>query len=250
MFFKEFKISSVKGLLGKSYLQKAREIKTLIQLPRGAAEIDNSFFGAANDSDISDLLSILFAVCVAKSPRFILELGTRGGESTRALTKYCEIYNASGASIDLEPAPSWLERSYWKHYQGDDLEIGKIATSTNAWPDGCPLPKIDFIFLDSSHFFDHTLEEIQIYWPLLEPGGILAFHDTNLTQRVSRKVSGLANVGWDNNDGVNRAIEEFFNLKLDWSSLTSIGKISTGKNKFESLVHFPWNNGLTLISKS
>ena len=37
--------------------------------------------------------------------------------------------------------------------------------------------KADLIFLDSSHMYDHFLQEVELYLPLVKRGGLLIFHD-------------------------------------------------------------------------
>ena len=37
--------------------------------------------------------------------------------------------------------------------------------------------KADLIFLDLSHMYDHFLQEVELYLPLVKSGGLLMFHD-------------------------------------------------------------------------
>ena len=224
-------------------------VRNLRRIPKESGIVDNKFFAASNDSDISDHLSFLFSTCLAKRPNTILELGTRGGESTRAFQAYCRIHSKRGISIDLDPAPSWLNSEFWTHFQNDDLVIGQQLHSKGQWPDFSKLEPLDLIFLDSSHEYEHTLNEIKLFWPLLQHGGIFLFHDTNLTDSTTRKISGNPNVGWDNKAGVSRAIEDFFGIKINWQALVSVGQSGSDPQAFSGLSHFPWNNGMTIISK-
>lgn len=56
---------------------------------------------------------------------------------------------------------------------GDSVADPTIERVTNAL-DG---RLADAIFLDSSHFYDHLLKELALYWPMLRPGGVLYVHD-------------------------------------------------------------------------
>jgi predicted O-methyltransferase YrrM len=40
--------------------------------------------------------------------------------------------------------------------------------------------KIDFLFHDASHLYDMVSKDFSIYWSLIAPGGIMAFHDISL----------------------------------------------------------------------
>ena len=52
--------------------------------------------------------------------------------------------------------------------QSKSLEAGRLL------PEGI---KFDFIFLDSEHTFVETISNLEMYWALLEDGGIFAGHD-------------------------------------------------------------------------
>ena len=213
-------------------------------MARELARIDNEQFGATSETDISDHLNFLHFILNSTKPREILELGTRGGESTRVIEQYCRQQNILGRSIDLANCPIWLTRSaHWSHFAGNDLILGQNLLDTKLWPDGKKLSFLDFIFLDTSHLYQHTLDELKIFVPMLKDDGYLVLHDTNLFAGPSRKLSGRINSGWDNKRGVTRALEDFFEIKLNertFHTLTNQGKIS-------HLIHMPWSNGLTVI---
>lgn len=211
------------------------------------SNLDNSIYGAANNSDISEHLHVLNFLIRMKKPNILVELGTRGGESTRVFTKALGEIGGLGFSVDLMSAPEFLnELSFWKHFVGDDIEIGASVKSKGCWPDGADFRGIDLLFLDTSHEYNHTVQEIDTWWPLINPEGLLVFHDTNLTRNPTKLLSGGFTKGWDNKRGVTRAIEEYFEIKFDEKSLTPLGK---SIQIFESL-HLPWCNGLTIIQKS
>src|ERR1700733_9286754 len=60
---------------------------------------------ASSPADIRDHLGTLFAETVAASPRLIVELGTRGGVSTRALLAAAEVADAHLVSVDIVDCP-------------------------------------------------------------------------------------------------------------------------------------------------
>lgn len=49
----------------------------------------------------------------------------------------------------------------------------------------------------------------------------MVFHDTNLTQRATRRILGGINRGWNNSRGVMAAIEEYFNVSVDEDSIVT-----------------------------
>ena len=234
---------SIKKMLWNWYLKFRNFI--LKRKLLGAAVVDVSYFGAEPVSDISEHLNFLYFYLLTAKPTNILELGTRGGESTKVLEKYCREMNIIGKSFDLEKAPDWLNRSKnWEHYVGNDIELGKNLIETHKWPNGMTFEKFDFIFLDTSHEYFHTKEELEVYLDLLEDGiGAIAFHDTNLTSSPTLRLDGTVNKGWDNSRGVARAIEEYFGFNFN-ERAHQVKSISTGKYL---MYHQPWCNGFSII---
>jgi predicted O-methyltransferase YrrM len=212
-------------------------------LPSQVAKVDNGIFKGVNETDISDHLNVIFALAMSKKPKTILELGTRGGESTKVLTLVASQIGAKGYSVDLSEAPEWLnEQKNWQHFVADDTEFCKNLHES--WPNGDTYSGIDFLFLDTSHFYEHTIQELNLYWDLINRDGILVLHDTNCTSVMTRRLSGSSNYGWDNQRGVIQAVEEFFECDIDENSLVSKNLMTRGA---KGLTHFPWNNGLTVI---
>jgi predicted O-methyltransferase YrrM len=214
------------------------------KLGPGIAQVDVSRFGANQNTDISDHLNLLSMCLELSQPQHVLELGTRGGESTRVLHEYCVRRKIVGRSVDLSYAPEWLtSSSNWHHYAEDDISLGKSLSNSHIWPDGSPYFPIEFLFLDTSHEYEHTLQELEIYVPLLSHNGVMALHDTNLKSYPHRRIDGSIGYGWNNQRGVMRAIEDFFGILLDEKTFQSVSNV----NSIDYLIHFPWNNGLTIL---
>lgn len=222
-----------------------RKLNIYKRPPTEVAIVDNETFCGSNDSDIADHLNTIFALAMSKKPKSILELGTRGGESTKVLTLVAELVGAKGYSVDLNPSPIWLnEKEYWTHFEANDIEFGQ--TLSKFWPNGDLFSGIDLLFLDTSHLYDHTKLELETYWKLINNNGLLILHDTNCTSKITRKLSGAENYGWNNQRGVIRALEVFFQCKFDENRLLTVNNLAQGA---KALTHFPWNNGLTVIYK-
>ena len=70
-------------------------------------------------------------------------------------------YNFNMAMERLKP----LEERFrvWREFNSDDV-ADKIGM-------------VDFTYLDGNHAFRYALEDMQIWWPRIRPGGIMAGHD-------------------------------------------------------------------------
>lgn len=173
-------------------------------------------------SDIQEHLPFLYEA--ASKSKVILELGVRSGVSTAALL--------AGIESQMEPAcvdpacpqaarhhphlwsvdisrphvPDWWRKSeLWTFTLGNDL-YPAVANEQPA--------KVDMLFIDTSHFYEHTLEELALYVPRVNPGGIVCCHDTELPLLPGHP---KGYVGFS----VARALDKFcLDSKLTWTNYT------------------------------
>jgi hypothetical protein len=197
-------------------------------------------------SDIRDHLGTIFWEAVAAQPRLIVELGTRGGISTRALLAAAEISNGRVLSIDVADCPD-LDlperlRRRWTFVRADDVAFaGEPFAAFCACHD--LTPRAEVIFVDTSHLYEHTRREIEKWMPRLALRGAMLFHDTNMGSGWFRRLDGRAEPGWDNGRGVIRAIEEFAGRRYDE------GSYFTDVIAGYAIQHVPWSSGLTILRK-
>jgi len=122
-------------------------------------------------SDIQDHMPYLYQV--ARKPRAqILELGVRTGQSTAAFLAGLD--GSSGGhlwSVDINPpeVPDWWHESpLWTFTLSGDLQYTHHG------------PPLDVLFIDTSHYYQHTLEELRRFVPRVRSGGLVLCHDTEV----------------------------------------------------------------------
>ena len=126
--------------------------------------------------------------------------------------------------------------------EGSTIEFGR--TGFVKWCAAANLkPEIDLLFVDTSHLYEHTKQEIAVWSPLLSERGIMIFHDTNMGRGLSGRLGHLIGHGWDNQRGVIRAIEEFLGKHYDENCF-----FTDVANGF-LVAHYPHSNGLTVLKK-
>ncbi len=194
---------------------------------------------ARQRSDVSDHLPILFTECLSRWPRLIVELGCREGETTFVFERVCRLTGGKCVSVDIEHRTRPDSNQQWLFIQSDDIEFAK------RFPAWCGQngfsPEIDILFVDTTHFFAHTMQEIEHWFPLLGPSAKAIFHDTN-QKRIYHRKDGSLGVGW-NNRGVIAALERFFQKNFN------------EKQHFVDFVdgwlirHHPNCNGLTILTR-
>jgi predicted O-methyltransferase YrrM len=127
---------------------------------------------AAMDHDIKAQMPVLYAWARLPGAR-IIELGVRGGNSTAALLAGIEQSGGELWSVDInEPGTpaEWGGLPFWHLLVADDTSEQAVAF--------CP-GDVDVLFIDTSHFYPHTLQELRLYVPKVKPGGVVLLHDTD-----------------------------------------------------------------------
>ncbi len=85
--------------------------------------------------------------------------------------------------------------------------------------DGYSTGSADFVFIDADHTYEHVCLDVNKWWPVVRPGGVLCGHDYNSRQEKRGR--------W----GVKRAVDEFAEshglpVRLESGKLWIIGKPS------------------------
>ena len=197
-------MSIIKGYLGTKDTPAGALTKVLKAVTRRAAR----------PTDICDHLATLFMECLGIEARLIVELGSGDGESTFVLERVAKLWDGALVSVDIEDREevgTYPKRHFVK---SDDISFAALFP---AWCAARGLaPAIDILFIDTSHRYEHTGEEIRHWFPYLSPRCKVVFHDTNL-QEVFVRRDGSRGRGWNNDRGVIRAIEDHFGRRFDES---------------------------------
>lgn len=166
---------------------------------------------------ISDHLCNLFTDIMISKAKLIVELGTRGGDSTKTILSVADYLDARVLSVDINPCgeigldQNLLKR--WEFVEADDIVFGNEKFVPWCQKNDC-VPEIDALFIDTSHEYEHTVEELQVWLKFVPVGGIVMFHDTNMGDYYTR-MNNYMKMGWDNQRGVIRAIEEYLGREYD-----------------------------------
>lgn len=120
-------------------------------------------------SDIQGHLQFMRDTVAAEHAQVVVELGARSGNSTIALLSGVEETGGLLYSVDVS-LPQWpgevWDHPYIHFVQGDDLHVREQV------PD-C----IDVLFIDTSHAYDQTLAELNLYGATAQ---VILLHDTDL----------------------------------------------------------------------
>jgi len=200
------------------------------------------------NTDISSHLPALFFYSLKTDPQLILEVGISSGESSRALHDVCELCDARLIGIDIVP---WTKESYAdkKHAQWllmNSLNFGEYYANSEF-----KNTLFDVIFLDTSHLFQETMQEIKILTPLLKKNGVMMFHDSNVTPLDNNtaylRINGTKGEALGNTQGVTHALKYSFSIDFDHTAY--VNKYFVKDNVSWHMIHYPFCNGLTVLTK-
>ena len=220
-------------------------------LPTDALETYKELLAYSNkhNTDISSHLPILFVRGLLKNPKMILELGVRSGQSTISHSKVQKYFGAKlvGVDIDCNSDKVYSRLTGSKFFCMSDLDFPDYYKNDPEYAG----KKFDIIFIDTSHLYEHTMQEIAAYMPLLSNNGMFVFHDSNVTPLENGTTYMRINNTFDytpgNTRGVTQAIKEYFKIDFD-ESVYCKSTITMNGSAFE-MTHYPFCNGLTIIEK-
>jgi hypothetical protein len=130
------------------------------------------------------------------------------------LERVARLCGAHLISVDLDDCENISSYEKWTFVRRDDI---RFAGEFGPW---CRrrhmVPEIDVLFIDTSHLFEHTLREIECWFPFLSGRAKFFFHDTNMKE-IFRREDGSLGHGWNSDRGVIRAIEAYLGKSFDES---------------------------------
>ena len=177
-------------------------------------------------------ISLITSLISSGSVERIVQLGHYAGYSS-LMIGFCLVNSRSPGrmvSIDLDPEVTdytreWVDRagldSRIELYCGDSADP-RLAEQAVTELGGGP----ELIFLDSSHAYEHTIHELDLWYPLLVPGGLILLHD------VSQFATEFDATG---EGGVRRALDEWG--KRNEAELISINRSVDKSHTLDDLTY-------------
>jgi hypothetical protein len=187
-------------------------------------------------------LEDIYHEAVSQNPRFILELGvSKYGHSTKVLGKVAEMFGSDFISVDKDDFPNACNYPKWKFVRMDDIHFSKMLVTFCM--DSGIVPLIDLLFIDTDELYDHVRQEIECYFSHLAEKCTVMFRCSNLQKRLYYQDGTETGLGWNNERGVIRALQEY--LGQGWDEIREWQGIIGGWN----IKHWPWGAGLTVMRR-
>jgi predicted O-methyltransferase YrrM len=139
--------------------------------PAGEIELPVMYpLSGAKDTPLHDML-VLLNLARGRKARRILEIGTFRARTTYALHLNCP--GAAIVSYDIEILDS--------PFRGELLKTANVQLRNASFAASAETlrkePRFDFIFVDASHRFEHVIEDSRLALELVDPNGIILWHD-------------------------------------------------------------------------
>lgn len=117
-------------------------------------------------------------------PVRVLEIGTASGGT---LYHWLTAYEPDAVvSVDL-PEPDYpLDRDQCHEWAADHTDLYLVEGDSH---DPNIIERVrergpyDFVFIDGNHRYQHAKADLDAYWPMVTPDGLLCLHDINLVRR-------------------------------------------------------------------
>jgi len=180
-------------------------------------------------SDTSGLLDIFLEESIEIKPKLIVELGVKRGISTISFSKIAKIYDSILVGIDKNDCSKSCDLDGWVFLQGKSMDIGKLF---KRWCKSHKKDGIDILFIDTSHLYEYTVEELDIWIPIMNKTCKVFLHDTN--PKIKENIETY---------GVKRALEEFLDFKFNSDEEFCINV------KEWNFKHIPNNGGLAILTR-
>jgi hypothetical protein len=196
---------------------------------------------------ISSVLPYIYEWGIKAAPLHIVELGvSKEALANKVLTLVAEKFDSTFISCDLYDFETVNSYSKWHFVQAHDIEFAK-----GYWEFCASIgigPWIDLLFIDTDEKYPHTKEEIEHWYPFLEKKCTVMWRCTNLKKELIYPGGIKTNLGWDNERGVVRALEEHYKWKIpEECEIDGIWRDPQGIDW--EIHHYPWGAGLTVLRR-
>lgn len=196
-----------------AYLQDRMCLYRPFLRPAAAEAMNAAIFGEnfAGSTDPS-ALSLLVTFCAITQPMRMLELGTFHGFSTMTIAEILATNRRPGILCSVEPMQEYQERAKEFVAQAGLSStvrfIHGLSTDKNVLASVEENAPYDIIYIDSSHSFEGTLQELDLYlikYCMIRPGGLVFLHDITLEL--------------ENDPGVGPAVDQWIRLHPEYNYL-------------------------------
>ena len=150
------------------------------------------------NDDLGINKNVLYDITSKYTESIFVDLGVREGLSSKIMLSDSVKNNNKVFGVDVDW--SMLNQSVGSHPNYTKI-LGDSSTVGKYWD-----TKISGLFVDTFHIKEQVLSELYFWYPHVEEGGFIAFHDTNWPEGKHDVYDGIT---WDR---VEEGVKSFFNV--------------------------------------
>jgi hypothetical protein len=185
------------------------------------------------------VLPIVYEYGMLAMPRNIVELGvSKEALMNKVLAMVAREYLSSFCSVDLNDCQGSVEKECL--FIQDDARRLRFNLT---------LGRIDLLTIDLDEKYETTKEVWDSWRPLLSEQATVMFRCTNLKKELIYLEGYSTRLGWDNERGVIRVLEDFFREKFDETKEFEMNGVLSDDGDVWDIHHWPWGAGLTIIKR-
>lgn len=173
-------------------------------------------------TDLGINVDPLYTVVSKYKNTTFVDLGVRTGVSSEIMLLDSQTNNNKVFGVDVDF--NWLN-PYVNYHPNYTKILGDSSTVGKYWD-----KKISGLFVDTFHIKEQVLSELYFWYPNIEEGGFIAFHDTNWPDG---KYDEYGDIKWDR---VEEGVKSFFNV----DSLSY-------EDEFIKMNNYPESWGMTIV---
>ena len=173
-------------------------------------------------TDLGINVDPLYTVVSKYKNTTFVDLGVRTGVSSEIMLLDSQTNNNKVFGVDVDF--NWLN-PYVNYHPNYTKILGDSSTVGKYWD-----KKISGLFVDTFHIKEQVLSELYFWYPNIEEGGFIAFHDTNWPDD---KYDEYGDIKWDR---VEEGVKSFFNV----DSLSY-------EDEFIKMNNYPESWGMTIV---
>jgi predicted O-methyltransferase YrrM len=149
--------------------------------------VDFCFAHTIKPSQVRDELTRLVGMIAQLRPNAVLEIGTLGGGT---LWLWCQLAtpDATIISVDLPRGHfgggyHWIKIPLYRSFAQPKQSLHLLRHNSHEKATHAlvasklPTKRVQFLFIDGDHSYDGVKQDFEMYRGLVEPGGLIAFHD-------------------------------------------------------------------------
>ena len=197
------------------------------------------------NTDFSSHIPVLFAHAVLQNPSIMIESGIRWGNgSTISFSRALNVLDAYLIGLDIDNC----SKHYNELHNAQFIQMSDVLFPAYFKTMHLKNDTVDLVFIDTSHQYEHTLQEIDAFSEILSDNGVFIFHDSNVAIPRPVRINGtVCPTGMGNPKGVTDGLKTYFGFSFDEGTYINVYVEKAGY--LWNIINYPYCYGLAVAKR-